>query len=251
MIYPDKRGVALMGENGFIGATLESIREELPPAVYFFDSPSSNILFDQNLDYCMEETIFSFLKTIQWCRDNNYYLVFPSSATIYNKNTSYARCKAVLEEIAQSYDVKFLGLRIAAGYGPGEGHKGKYSSVIYQWVRDMRKDIAPVIFGDGTQTRDFIYEDDIAATIALFARQKRLGFYDVGTGLNTSFNQVVQLINEVLGKDIKPKYVSKPKHYVPETLVRGVECTVSLKEGISAINDHLKLLDSMAEYMKK
>lgn len=235
MIYPDEEGVALMGKDGFIGRALNRI-QDLPPAVYFFDSPSSNILFDANLDMCMEKTIFDFLKVIQYCRDSKMLLVFPSSATVYNKNTSYARCKAILEEIAASYDIPYLGLRIAAGYGPGEYHKGKYASVVYQWCQQMKKGERPVIFGDGTQTRDFIYETDIAEIIVAMVKDGKRGIADVGTNINTSFNDVVTTINRVLGKDIKPIYVDKPLKYVPETKIQcGYRHKVSLEEGITNI----------------
>lgn len=233
MIYLNEKGVALMGEHGFIGKALA--RRELPPAVYFFDSPSSNVLFDKNLDYCMEQTIFDFLKVIQYCRDNKKFLVFPSSATIYNKNTSYARCKAILEEIALSYDIPYLGLRIAAGYGPSESHKGEYASVIYQWCKQMKNWESPVVYGDGTQTRDFIYEDDIADAIVEMTWEHKTGFHDIGTGINTSFNEVVATINKVLGTDTKPTYVPKPPKYVPETKVKAVACNVTLEQGIRNI----------------
>lgn len=234
MIYPDERGVAIMGENGFIGKALSKYRKQLPGlTVYCFDFPSSNVLFDRYLDYSMRETINGFLDVVQWCRDNRFSLVFPSSATVYNKNTSYARCKAILEEIVQCYDIPYLGLRIAAGYGPGESHKGQYASVIYQWVQGMSQGESPIIFGDGTQTRDFIYEDDIARIILKFSKGGRTGFHDIGTGINTSFNDVVATINEVLGTDIKPTYVSRPPKYVPETKVKAVSTHYTLKEGIT------------------
>ncbi len=234
MIYPNSKGIAVMGQGGFIGSAL--MKRDLPPGVYFFDSPSSNVLFDENLDYCMEQTIDDFLKVLQYCRDHDTYLVYPSSATVYNKNTSYARCKSALEDIAAAYPmVRSLGLRIAAGYGPGEAHKGKYASVVYQWCHHMKNGESPVIYGDGTQTRDFIYEDDIAAAIEAFAKEGLTGIVDVGTGHNTSFNEVVETINRVLGTSILPVYVERPKNYVPETPVHGLPQSQSLEYGIRAI----------------
>lgn len=234
MIYPDKRGVAIMGK-GLIANALERIRNELPAGVYFFNSPSSNVLFDNHLDYCMRETINDFLNVLQYCRDNNQYLIYPSSATVYNKNTSYAKCKAALEEIASAYPVKSLGLRIAAGYGPGEYDKGEYASVVYQWSQQMLQSERPVIFGDGTQTRDFIYEDDIANAIKVFANGGAEGILDVGTGINISFNEVVATINKVLGTHIEPVYVEKPKHYVESTEVIASFPNYTLEDGIRKI----------------
>lgn len=238
MIYPNKQGVALMGEYGFIGSALK--KKNLPSGIYFFDSPSSNILFDKNLTWCMGETINGFIEVLDYCQRTDTYLVYPSSATVYKKNTSYARCKAILEELHAAYDIPALGLRIAAGYGPGEAHKGEYASVIYQWCKQMKNGQAPVIFGDGTQTRDFIYETDIANNIEKLANKKTTGIVDIGTGINTSFNEVVDTINKVLGTDIKPIYIEKPKTYVENTHCKAVPCRVSLEQGIRSI---LEVLD--------
>lgn len=233
MIYPNEKGVAIMGQKGFIGSRL--VGRDLPAGVYFFNSPSSNVLFDENLDYCVEETINDFLKVLQYCRDNKTYLVYPSSATIYNKNTSYARCKSIIEELAQIYAIPSLGLRISAGYGPSEKHKGKYASVIYQWCKQIKRGERPVIFGDGTQTRDFIYEDDIADNIENLARAHVTGVIDLGTGVNVSFNEVVAIINKVLRTNIEPLYVPKPAKYVQETKVKSSPHKIALEEGIRKI----------------
>ena len=232
MIYPDENGVMIMGK-GFIANALKEV--DLPKGIYFFDSPSSNVLFDENLDYCMEKTVFDFMKVLQYARDHKRYLVYPSSATVYNKNTSYARCKAALEEIAEAYNIKSLGLRIAAGYGPGEAHKGKHASVVYQWCKAMLRGERPIIFGDGTQTRDFIYETDIAKNISALANNKATGIYDIGTGHNSSFNEIVFLINQTIGTNIKPIYVDRPKQYVLETKVETCPCEVTLEQGIRNI----------------
>lgn len=235
MIYPNQNGVAIMGEKGFIGNALSQI--DLPPGVYFFDSPSSGVLFDQDLDYCIEQTIGDFLKVIQYCRDHSEYLVYPSSATVYNRNTNYAHTKSAIEELAACYPmVKSLGLRIAAGYGPGEKHKGPYASVVYQWVKGMKAGERPVIFGDGTQTRDFIFEDDIAQSIATLAHHDADGIIDIGTGVNTSFNELVAIINRELGTELEPIYVDKPANYVPETPVKKAPVVNwTLEEGIKKL----------------
>lgn len=223
----------IYGRDGFIGNALS--RQDLPDGVYYFDSPSSNVLFDENIEWCMEKTVHGFISLLNRCKRTGEYLVYPSSATVYNKNTSYARCKAACEELALAYDIPTLGLRISAGYGPGEKHKGRFASVVYQWCQEMKEGKRPIIYGDGTQTRDFIFEDDIAENIADLARRNVTGIVDIGTGVNTSFNEVVFIINKVLGTDIEPIYVPKPKNYVPETKVIPVKTKVKLIDGIRKI----------------
>ena len=236
----------LMGRNGFLGSEIakrlnhfDTIPNRFSNRIFFFGSPSSVILFNKNIDYCFRETINSFLEVCSLAKQNNIYIVYPSSATVNNKNNSYARCKAALEEIAQGYGIKSLGLRISASYGPGEEHKGEYASIVYQWCKDMKQGKQPVIWGDGTQTRDFIYIDDVIDNIIDLADKRTEGIYEIGTGINTSLNEVVAIINKVLGTDIKPKYIPKPDSYIQETPVKAVNCKVSLEEGIKLIINSL------------
>lgn len=239
MIYFNDKGVAVMGERGFIGSTLA--KRDLRPGVYMFDAPSSIVNFRENTDICMKETLNDFIDVISFCKRTGTSLVFPSSSAIYSKATAYGRCKAAIEEIYHAYNYPALGLRIAAGYGPNEAHKRDYASVIYQWCKQMLKGERPVIFGDGTQTRDFIYQEDLVDNIIRLQEEGATGFHDVGTGINTSFNDVVKLINEVLVEEfgnehlIEPIYVPRPPEYMQETIVKAVPCKVTLKEGIRNI----------------
>lgn len=228
----------IYGKDGFIGKALA--RRDLPAGLYLFDSPSSIVLFDKEFDWCVSKTVDDFLRLLARIRRTGEYLVFPSSATVYNRNTSYAHTKAAIEELFLASGLPGLCLRISAGYGPGEAHKGDFASVVYQWTKGMMKGEQPIIYGDGTQTRDFIYEDDIAMNIEQLAKKHTRGIYDIGTGHEVSFNELVSTINEVLGTKIQPIYVPKPKNYVPSTPVRGVPTRISLYEGIRAIADSLK-----------
>lgn len=225
----------ILGQDGFLGKALS--KQNLADGIYYFDSPSSNILFDENLEWCVRKTVGGFIDLLDRVKKTGEYLVYPSSATVYNKNTHYAKTKSILEELVDIYGLQdqTLGLRIAAGYGPGEKHKGRFASVVYQWCHQMMNGERPVIYGDGTQTRDFIFEDDIADAIAKFSKEGRTGIVDIGTGVNTTFNEVVQTINYVLGKNIQPIYVEKPKNYVPETKVKSVPFKIDLKCGIRKI----------------
>lgn len=241
--------IGITGRHGFIGSALAHRlgksntfypypRKDLD-ILFLFGSPSSNLIFDQNIDYCFEETINNFLTTVQYCRDNGIKLVYPSSATIYNQNTSYAKCKAILELIHKSYGGDILGFRIFAGYGPGEAIKGEYASVVYQFCKDMVKGKSPVVYGDGSQTRDFVYIDDIVDNIV--GNLDKTGIIDIGTGRSTSFNRLIQLINEDLGTNIIPRYQDKPVDYISETNCESpIPCKVSLEDGIHSICKSLK-----------
>ena len=112
-----------------------------------------------------------------------------------------------------------MGLRIFAGFGPGEEHKGDYASVVTIFLNCMLKNERPVIFGDGTQNRDFVYIDDVVDSIVSSAEKPISNtIVNVGTGRNLKFNDVVHIINDLLGKKIEPVYVPKPEKYFDYTL---------------------------------
>lgn len=241
--------VSVLGRNGFIGGALAKRLQENGHTVFgyprpdidvlfYFASPSSDILFKHNLDYSFDETINGFISVVRYCRDNNIKLVYPSSATVYHRGNAYARTKAILEEISHIYGIGDLGLRIFAGYGIGEEHKGEYASIIYQFCRQMKKGIRPIIFGDGEQVRDFIYIDDIIDTI--LDNHHLTGIIDIGSGISTSFNDVVKIINEELKTDIEPVYIDKPRQYIDKTkCMNPAGIKVSLREGIKKICESL------------
>jgi UDP-glucose 4-epimerase len=240
----------ITGYNGFIGnALLRKIGGEtvdvknLPDRIharYFlhFASPSSNVLFSDDIS-CVEESIVDFIEVCKYCRKKRIKLIFPSSANIYLNNNPYSQTKTAMENIARAYlPSNHLALRIFAGYGVGEDHKKDYASVVYQWVKGMIRWESPVIYGDGRQSRDFVYIDDIVDNIV--DNLDTIGFMDIGTGRSVSFNQVVKLINKLLGRNIKPVYVDKPNNYVEETICQSsIKNPILLEEGIKRIICHL------------
>jgi UDP-glucose 4-epimerase len=238
----------ITGRNGLIGRALWSELSEMgwqlypylrPDVdfVFLFGSPSSTVQYEQDMAHCFRQTIGDFVDAIDFCKQYNIRFIYPSSATVQKKNTPYAHAKACLEEIQAAFGIG-LGLRIFAGYGPGEDHKGDYASVIYQWCRQVKRGETPVIFGNGTQTRDFVYVDDIVS--AIVGNLGHTGLLDIGTGVNTSFNEVLNIIGQVSGKEVVATYVDKPPRYVEETVcISPLRFYMPLKMGIQRIWDAL------------
>jgi len=111
-------------------------------------------------------------------------------------------------------------LRYFSVYGPNEKHKGKFANNISQFIWSIKSGKSPTLYGDGRQTRDFVYVDDVvqANSLALQTEEKKFGIYNVGTGLTASFSRIVEIINENLGTQIEASHVDNPiKNYVQET----------------------------------
>jgi UDP-glucose 4-epimerase len=235
----------LTGSTGFIGKNLfkslccdvfnDDIRyfdtEKRYHYVFHFGSPSSQVLFKRNTSYCIDTTINGFLRVVSYCKRTGAKLIYPSTGHI-SYNNEYAKCKSLCESIAQNSGIESLGIRIFAGYGPGEEHKRDFKSPVGLFLDDIIHDRQPIIYGDGNQRRDFVYIDDIAENIIEMA-ETRVGIAEIGTGVSHSFNEVVEIINKVTGKNIKPIYADKPQNYVEETLCKNpIKTPTSLEEGI-------------------
>jgi UDP-glucose 4-epimerase len=159
----------------------------------------------------------------------------------------YAAAKRAVEDAAKiyadTYGMTTIGLRNFSVFGYPERHKGEYANIITQFIWKMMKGESPLLYGDGKQTRDFTFVDDIARGIqcALDADLHGGFVFNLGTGIDTSFNEVVDLINLHLGMAIKPLYTPNQIHnYIfttraqvarAETLL-GWKAETSLEEGI-------------------
>jgi UDP-glucose 4-epimerase len=161
----------------------------------------------------------------------------------------YTEARIAMERLAmmyhELYGVRSAGMRFFSVYGPREKAKGKYANIVSQFLWAMREDRPPVIYGDGSQTRDFVHVSDVVrACLLAWEADIECEVINVGTGKATTFNQVVEMINELLGKSIRPVYLENPiKNYVPHTCadlgkarkILGYEPRVELREGLKRL----------------
>lgn len=230
-------GHYVMGVNGDVSRSIPDMDYEWDYFLHF-GSPSSNIMFQENPS-CIDTTIRGFLNVAEFCRDRQIKLIYPSSGTIYsNQMNMYSYTKLALENTHKAYR-DMLGLRIFAGYGEGEESKGKYASIIYQFAKMMKQGQRPLVWGDGEATRDYVYIDDIVDTIV--DNLDRTGFMDIGTGINTSTRDIVSIINEHLGTQIKPVYKPRPTWHADSTECSDpIEYKYSVSEGIKKLLESLR-----------
>jgi nucleoside-diphosphate-sugar epimerase len=231
--------------------------------IFHFGAPSSIILFNKDPVFALSTTICGLNNVFEFAKSvGAKKVVYPSSGSVYGtapapqsehgvtKPTNlYGITKLTCEKIAAwNFDlIPSVGLRIFAGFGPGEEHKGDYASVVTIFLNCMLRNERPVIFGDGTQNRDFVYIDDVVNAIVKSAEKPISNtVVNVGTGKNLKFNDVVEIINNVLKKNIQPVYVAKPEKYFDYTLadtskmheLLGVNAR-SPEEGIKEYISHL------------
>ena len=120
----------------------------------------------------------------------------------------YGNTKLEDEFLAEKYGkdgTSIIGLRYFNIYGIGQ--TGSYAGVITKFINNLKDKKQPIIFGDGEQKRDFIFVEDIArANIAAMKSNVKNGFFNVGTGITTSINQLAEQTIVLSGLKIEPRY---------------------------------------------
>jgi UDP-glucose 4-epimerase len=202
----------------------------------------------------MDVNVMGFMNIMESAKRNKVRrIIYASSSSLYNgqplpynesariaPKTFYESSFFCREIIAKTYNLEYgiesTGLRYFSVYGPNERHKGKFANTVSQFIWDMVENKkSPVIYGDGSQTRDFTFVDDVVqANILAMDRPNQQeerpltdddgatrGFhiYNVGSGIQTSFGKLVEIINGELGSNITAAYIENPiKSYVQHTL---------------------------------
>lgn len=189
--------------------------------------------------------------------------VFASSSSIYgdtpvlpkredmspNPLSPYAVSKLAAEKyctvFARVYGLHTVALRYFNVFGPRQDPNSQYSAVIPKFIRMIRNDERPVIFGDGTQTRDFTYVENIINANILAATAD----CEAGLVMNAACNDQIELnylveqINKHTGKEVKPIYSDKRKGDIKHSFaeisligkVLGWKPTISFDEGLSKL----------------
>lgn len=269
MNYTGKK-IAITGTSGFIGGALKRAFEKMcievvevdldvrdPAAFSFLDhtydclfhfaAPSSQVLFKRKPAYCIETTLKGLMNAADACEKHGIRLIYPSTGLLSSdRYNEYALCKKISENYVQGRFIDALGIRIFASYGPGEDHKADYASVPFLFARDMLAGRAPVVFGDGEQVRDFVFIDDVVESILHLAEECYYKIVDVGSGEQTSFNQILTELKFLIPNAPDAVYVDSPVGYVKETAADPTRLhdfytpKVTFAEGVAKMVNSLK-----------
>ena len=151
-------------------------------------------------------------------------VVLASSAAVYGPSppplgedaptktlSPYGESKLQAERLMKEYNssgLPVVSLRYFNVYGPRQNSSSPYSGVIAKFTDCFLDARAPVIFGDGKQTRDFIYVKDVVrANLLAMEKEKADGeAINIATGKPTSLNELVEIFGKITGSDIRPIY---------------------------------------------
>lgn len=220
---------------------------------------SSAPMFSPDPREGIDVNVNGFTNVMEAARRRDIPVVYASTSSLYSRcppphnesqqvvpgsfyEMSMLAREGIARVYAELYGLCVVGLRYFSVYGPREQHKGRYANNVSQFLWEMVKGGRPVLYGDGSQTRDFTYVDDVVEANILAMRSKLKGeVINIGTGVSHSFNQVVEMLNAALGTRIAPQYVENPlRNYVAHTLadtskaerLLGFRAKTGLEEGI-------------------
>jgi nucleoside-diphosphate-sugar epimerase len=178
-----------------------------------------------------------------------------------NPLSPYAVTKYVEElygkVFSKVYGLETVSLRYFNVFGPRQDPNSQYAAVIPKFITKMLKSESPVIYGDGEQSRDFTYIDNVVEANILAATSEKVGhseIINIACGKRISLNQLVKKINEILGTDIRPIYdkprIGDVKHSLAsiekaERLL-GYHVKVSLDEGLRKVIEWYKRSEILA-----
>ena len=148
-------------------------------------------------------------------------LVFASSAAVYGNNpelpkreemkpepeSPYGLAKVASEHylsvFSKLYGLETVGLRFFNAYGPRQDPDSLYSGVISKFVKAVADGNPPAVFGDGKQTRDFVFVDDVVQASILAIHSTGVGngdVFNIGSGFQTSLIDLLEVLKELTGK---------------------------------------------------
>ena len=190
------------------------------------------------------------VKRFVYAASSSAYGDSPTMPKVETMNTNplspYAVAKMVGEYYCRVfydvYGLETISLRYFNVFGPYQDPTSQYAAAIPAFVVSILKEISPTIYGDGLQSRDFTYIDNVVEANLLAARAEKTEgqVVNIACGEVITINAIIDMINEIVGKDVKAEYAPSRAGDVKHSLaditqareVIGYEPLVSFKEGL-------------------
>jgi len=193
---------------------------DLPPAdavVHAAAYISVEESWERPYDY-MWNNAAATARVAKQCAKTGARLIYISSAAVYGEPqrlpideshptkplSPYGLSKLAGEQVAQMLAPGAAVLRLFNVYGPGQ--TGPYAGVVSKFIERAKRGLPPVIYGDGSQTRDFIHVADVARLIEVVLDRGAAGVFNVGTGRAVSIKELAAIVMRLAGLGGEPLY---------------------------------------------
>jgi len=208
---------------------------------------------------CNEVNLNATVKLLDSAVKNNVQkIVFSSSAAVYGQNknmplketeplmptspyaASKASCEIYLKSFYESYGLNYTVLRYFNVFGPKQDKNSDYAAVIPNFISAFLSGKSPKIYGDGNQTRDFIYVEDVANANILACKSKYNGVVNIASGEKISINQLFEVIKNNLGSELEAEYLPKRPGDIQHSLASTKNMSkIGFKVDSSKFKNHL------------
>lgn len=205
---------------------LTKVWAEFKPDYVFHEAAQTMVpvsMKDPALD--CDVNLMGLINVLNSCVQNGVKkIIMPSSAAVYGdldslpldetmagKPSSFygltkLTTESYLELYAKNFNLPYICFRYANVYGPRQGHGGE-GGVISIYCEHLQKGQDLAIFGDGEQTRDFVYVDDVVeANLLALEKPEVTGIYNVSTEKSTSLNELIGHFKDIVGKSFTVNY---------------------------------------------
>lgn len=152
--------------------------------------------------------------------------------------------EALLTAFHEKYQLEFVALRYMNVYGPRQDSEGAYVGAVVTITDKVLTGESPVLYGDGSQSYDFVYVDDVVrATVAAMESDVANDVFNVGTGVKTSMLQLTELIMSVIGTRLPVSFEPLGRSFVVNRVgsihkaarLLGFQPSVALKDGLERV----------------
>ena len=104
------------------------------------------------------------------------------------------------------YGLKTVSLRYFNVYGPRQDPSSDYAAVIPKFIKSVMENRPPIIYGDGRQTRDFVFVKDVVRANILAAGSDATGVYNIASGKRIDINSLAEMTIKLMNKELRPVY---------------------------------------------
>ena len=255
---PDHPNLTIL-EKDINDIDLENVLSDIDYVFHLAAMASVPLSIDNPIE-CNKVNVDATIKLLNACKINNVKkIVFSSSAAVYgdNKNlpiketepllpnspyaASKACCELYLKAFYNSYSINYTILRYFNVFGPKQDKNSQYAAVIPNFISSLLEEKQPIIYGDGEQTRDFVFIKDVVDANIAACESNFNGVVNVASGKEITINELYKVICEILEMDVDIKYLPARKgdikHSVADvTNLKKINCEIDFNE----FNNQLK-----------
>lgn len=218
---------------------------------------------------CSDINVNATIKLLKSAVDNDVKkIVFSSSSSVYGQNknmplketeqpmpmspyaASKASCELYLKAFYDSYGLNYVSLRYFNVFGPGQDKNSQYAAVIPNFISSILEGKQPEIYGDGEQTRDFIFIKDVVRANVNAAESDFNGIINVASGEKLSINQLYEIVRKTLNSDMQPKYLPERQGDIKHSLadisnLAKINCRVDSDDFEQQLKDTVKWFETI------